>query len=369
MSTTRNRIIYQSEALVMSPISGAATGTNIIKLIEANASTEVTRKNVNVFGKAASIDRIIVDEPQVSVDFKYYLTDGENEAHLGFPIDGSTNILSNFLQNSGDVKNFFMVTSPEGVDAHNTNPNTGTYQYVNIGNAFINRYGIDLKVGDIPTASISAEASNIVFATGSSSGVRNPSVDISQTIPTQLTGNIVMPTINVTGDGAVSALRPGDIVLDFGSSSLDMGGAVMIGSTSASSKTSCHIDSFSLEVPIKRQPLKRIGNFFAFAKVVDLPIDVTLTASANLADIDAGSLIDLICAGSVKRTITATLYGPCDAGVGAPKMFFKMKGAILDSEAFKASIGQNKTVDFKFSAQVGAPNDTDNGIFVSGSYT
>ena len=53
----------------------------------------------------------------------------------------------------------------------------------------------------------------------------------------------------------------------------------------------------------------------------------------------------------------------CKAG---ELMVFEMKGATLDSQSMSASIGDNKTVDLTFSAQVGGPQDTDKGLFISG---
>ena len=44
-----------------------------------------------------------------------------------------------------------------------------------------------------------------------------------------------------------------------------------------------------------------------------------------------------------------------------------MKNATLDSQNFSSSIGDNKTVDLTFSAQVGGPEDTTAGIFMSGN--
>ena len=41
-----------------------------------------------------------------------------------------------------------------------------------------------------------------------------------------------------------------------------------------------------------------------------------------------------------------------------------MKNAILDTQSFSASIGDNKTVDLTFSSQVGGANDSENGIFL-----
>ena len=365
---SRNRIIYQSESLVTSLITGQSTGINIIKMTEASLSEEVSRKDVNIFGKLAAIDRPILEEPQVTLDFNYYLTDGENESKLGFPIDGNTNFLSGMLSNSsGANRNFYMITVPEGQDAHSINPNSSTNAIAGIGNAFVSKYTVDLKVGEIPTASLSADCSNVTFGYGTTGGVPNPAISVTGSVPTQIAGNIIMPTINVTGDGEVTVLRPGDIVLDFGNASLDMGGAILIGMTEADTLQSAHVNSVTIDVPMSRTPLSRIGNHFAFSKELDVPINVTLSATADMADISTGSLVNLICAGSTERDISITMYGPCEAG-SAPLLKYTLKGATLDSQSLSSSIGSNKSVDLKFTAQIGGANDTTKGLFVSGAY-
>lgn len=365
---SRTRTIYQSETLATSLISGQETGVNLIKITEASLSEEITRTDVNIFGKLAAIDRPILEEPQVTLDFNYYLTNGENEFNLGFPIDGTGNFLSGMLSNtSGSTRNFFMITVPEGFDANTLDPNATTNVIAGIGNAFISKYTVDLKVGEIPTASLSADCSNVTFQHGTTSGVPNPAISVTGSIPTQLTGMIELPTINVTGDGEVTVLRPGDIVLDFGTGSLDMGGAVLVGMDIADTLSSANVNSVSIDVPMGRTPLVRIGSHFAFSKELDVPINVTLSATADIADISSGSLVDLICAGSTERDITITMYGPCEEG-SAPLLKYTLRGATLDSQALSSSIGSNKSVDLKFTAQVGGANDVTKGLFVSGAY-
>lgn len=382
---SRNRTIYQSETLVTSVVTGQATGVNLIKLTDASASVEISRRDVNIFGKLAAIDRPILDEPQVTLDFNYYLTNGENESKLGFAIDGSTSFLSGQLSNStGANRNFFMVTVPEGQDAHGITPSGENYYIVGLGNAFISKYTVDAKVGEIPTASLSADCSNISFGyvsgyTGGNwigTGVKNPAIVFTGSVPESFTGAqgygvIGIPTINVTGDGDVTVIRPGDIVLDFDvagtAGDLDMGGAILEGTASAATKQSAHVNSITIDVPMSRTPLTRLGNHFSFSKELDVPINITLSATADLADISTGSLVDLICAGSEERDISVTLYGPCDAGT-TPMLKYTLKGATLDSQSLSSSIGSNKSVDLKFTAQIGGVNDQTKGLFVSGAY-
>ena len=44
-----------------------------------------------------------------------------------------------------------------------------------------------------------------------------------------------------------------------------------------------------------------------------------------------------------------------------------MKNASMDSQNLSSSIGDNKTVDLTFSAQIGGPQDATAGIFMSGN--
>ena len=67
------------------------------------------------------------------------------------------------------------------------------------------------------------------------------------------------------------------------------------------------------------------------------------------------------------HTLAFTLREPNQFGTGNIATIYTIKGAQLEGESFSSSIGDNKTVDLTFTAQVGGPEDTDNGIFISGS--
>ena len=47
---------------------------------------------------------------------------------------------------------------------------------------------------------------------------------------------------------------------------------------------------------------------------------------------------------------------------------YTLKGAKLDSQEFSSDIGSNKTVALTFTAQVGGPQDTARGLFISGQF-
>jgi hypothetical protein len=62
------------------------------------------------------------------------------------------------------------------------------------------------------------------------------------------------------------------------------------------------------------------------------------------------------------------LRKPDTAGAkkGRSQVAFMVKNAVLESESFSSSIGDNKSVDLSFTATVGGPEDITNGLFISG---
>ena len=47
---------------------------------------------------------------------------------------------------------------------------------------------------------------------------------------------------------------------------------------------------------------------------------------------------------------------------------YVLKGLKLDSQSFTSSIGDNKSVTLDFSAQIGGPEQSGMGVFMSGFY-
>ena len=172
----RNRVIYQSEALFVSS-TGGVNFQQMIRTQDVSHAIDVPRTDINEFGKLAALSREVVEPPTVSTDFTYYLTNGINESGLGFTVrglntDDATNCVSGLIGDDSDInkKNFYIVTSQEGVDASN---NTGSYatrntrpvSVIGVGNGFITDYTINAAVGDVPNAAVSIEASFILSTT------------------------------------------------------------------------------------------------------------------------------------------------------------------------------------------------------------
>ncbi len=373
----RNRVIYQSEGLfVSSGISATGTGAHLqLKRVQsANYSFEITRQDVNQFGQLARIDALVLQSPTVSLDLSYYLADGFNERALGFAVQtgaigGGVNFASGQMVSS-EGRNFYIVTSAEGIDL-NFDTATGVTAtsglsgkgVIGIGNGFITDYTLNAAVGDLPTVSVSIEGLGFNAATYSAlpnvTGVPSPAINPESGISVGLTVQLPAPG---TGDG-VTALRPGDITLNFGgftgtggtpTSNVDMTGAGSI-----------NIQSVSLSLPMSRTPIERLGSRFAFARVTDFPVTATMSVNALVNEVQARNLASMIDDGN-ERDITLTIKKP---GLTEEAVRYVFKAARLDSESYSSDIGSNKSVDITFSTQIGGPNDSVHGIFVSGANT
>ena len=362
---TRNRVIYQSEGLFISKeatSTGIADHEQLRRVQSANYSYTINRQDVNQYGELARIDSLVLEPPTVAVDFSYYLTDGFNERCLDFYVQTGTTAQGNFASGhltAGSGVNVYVVTSPEGEDLNAGDAYESTDRVIGIGNCYLSDYSIDLSVGSLPTASVSMEGANVRSsnAGGSPSNIQNPSVN--QADGTSFTASGValpVPTsgvgVGATG-GATTALRPGDITLD-----LDAFDTETISDVSGSA--SFHIQSATISVPLSRTPLDRLGSKFAFARTVDFPVVTTLSVSAIMNETDEANLSTLLEAAEKNVSITMKDSSAVEA------IRWDFKGALVESESWSSSIGANKSVDLTLTAQIGGPEDIQDGVFMSG---
>jgi hypothetical protein len=382
----RNRIIYQSEALYAgpSPATGYHYGTftpgqggssnvpnvntNLVKQIQrvqtANYSFTVDRTDVNQFGQLAAIDRVILTNPTVSLDFSYILANLANENNLGFTITTATggngvevSAISGLLNGTQDERNYFIRTVPEGNDAVGfTSTTSGNNGVIGIGNGFVSSYSTEGSVGNFPTTTINVEGLNMNFQQGTSGNfvpAVNPADGSSLANYYQLaTAAQNMGTSSASG---ISALRPGDVTLTIPQS--NVGGADV---------TTMNVQSYTLSFDLSRTPIEKLGNKFAFSRPIDFPLSVNLSVEAQITDLITGDLSVLVCDDSATYSPTITIKTPGCAADKDVVAQYKLKGAKLDSQEYSSDIGSNKTVTLTFSTQVGGPQDTSNGLFISG---
>jgi hypothetical protein len=415
---TRNRVIYQSEAVYVSQnasYSGDLTGTapgntaatwepNILdlnRIQSANYSFNITRQDVNQFGELAAIDRIITDTPTVSMDMSYVLANFTNEHRLGFTVAQSgaaasslTSCISGLIDSSTNAyqKDYFILTTKEGSDA-NELVNTGKYEsIIGLGNGFLTTYSTEASVGGLPTVSVGVEAMNMNFNTiptepevgaadngflmnGTAlSGVSGLNPAINPTDGTSVDKKIVLPVATGNASGAnaglISSLRPGDITISLGKDDSDGISSSTGGGTwdiAGGDIVDAHIQSYTLGFDLSRTPIQKLGTRFAFARPVDFPITASLSVDAVLADLTTGSISDLInCDSTYSAAIKMMDPTTCGTSTKEPVCIYIMKGLKIDSESFSSSIGDNKNITLDFSCQVGGPNQKGVGVFMSG---
>lgn len=421
----RTRVIYQSEAVYCSQdvaYNADQTAAGAIKQLSrvqsANYSFSVSRQDVNQFGNLAAIDQIITESPTVSLDTSYYLANLSNEHRLGFNVTASgattfSSCIGNVIDSTNNAyqKDYYMLTTKEGKDA-NENTTTGDFSHgasiIGIGNGFLNSYSTEGAVGGLPTVSIGVEGQNmnfvnlpftqgdvqvaagLRFAGGSSANAmtyisgENPAVSAVDGTGVNMKAALPAPLDDAsTSEGdQISTLRPGDITLTLAKQTAASNtSTTLFKSTEADnmvhpdyaggSITNAHIQSYTLNFDLGRSPIQKLGNKFAFARVVDFPISVSLSVEAVLSDLTTGSLADIINCDE-KFDARVTLKDPtCIVGGQAGRQAvvnYIAKGLKLEGQSFSSDIGSNKTVSLTFTSQVGGPDQYEHGVFMSGWY-
>lgn len=361
----RNRVIYQSEELYVAK-NATATGSSDHKALErvqsANYNFSITRQDVNQYGMLGSIDRLMLEAPSVGLDFSYYLTDGFNERALGFYVQTGAASAQGFLSGhliEGSGRNFYILTSSEGTDA-TANATSTANAVIGVGNAYLTNYTLDAAVGSIATVSVSFEACNIMAKDAVSGGAGGYSgfttAAISPADGVKLTSATALPAAS-TGVSSVTALRPGDVTLDI--SAFNPSGLANL----TTGVDGVHIQSLSMNIPLSRTPIQRLGTKFPFARSADFPVVATLSVSAIVNEVKAANLADIV-ADIAEKDVTITFK---DQDGTTNRAVYTFKGCTLDSQSFSSSIGANKTVELTFSTQMGAPSDTGRGVLMSGS--
>ena len=87
-----------------------------------------------------------------------------------------------------------------------------------------------------------------------------------------------------------------------------------------------------------------------------------MTIEASCSDMKNFDLSTLIADDSATYTAGFYILRPGESAKQA--VGYRIVGANLDSEALSSSIGDNKTVTFNMTAQVGGPSDSTAGLFI-----
>ena len=363
---------------------GNALGNNLIRPLfrvqSFSDSFDNTIENVNQLGQATAIAKIANSAPTPTFDFTYFTNDGLNESILGFPVGlrngtvsgnetGLFNCLSGILDGTQDSKNYFAQFVPEGNSQIGSTvlANSGSF-VVSLSNGFITNYELSASVGSFMESTVSVEGSNYVV-NSNSTGNTSPAVNPAD--GTKITGwEFDLPSVNQSSTGAGGnsvtpvVIKQGGIKLNVDSLTGAFG--VDIGRS--------NLNSFTVSVPVPRDPLERLGNDFVFARQVQTPVDGTVSFDFSATDFQTGALFDLF-KGTTASEFNFSIVTSAVTGFGTSKPVDKdvfavvVRGATFESENNSLDIGSARNGSVTFQVPLGTKDETGKGIFFSGAVT
>lgn len=187
MPQTRNVVRYGSAGLFLTDSPGSKPEEESVYFLNrvqsVDFSISVNRQNLKQIGSENFIDRKIVSEPDISLNFDYLLTDGYEENVLGLNVfpgpleytdyygirDASFDFtqMGTIYNNIREDKNAFLVVGPEGFELMGGKSNRNSYSgydAIGFGNTFITNYSVQAAVGSLARASVSMKCSDAVYS-------------------------------------------------------------------------------------------------------------------------------------------------------------------------------------------------------------
>ncbi len=357
-----NRLLYSSQALFAVPgISGAALTTphQLHRVLSINHGDAVTRQDVNQFGQRASIDRVIVEAPTVSMDISYLVTNAYNESVLGLYVNptgtaagSELSALTHLIDYSRDEQNYFIKVVPDGQDA---NLYSGVGGVIAVGNGSLGSYSVEARVGGFPTASARLAGLNIEY-TLNSGVISNPALNTLNGAPLS-SETITIPNASQGLVDQISAVRPGDLAFDL---------------PSVFGLDSYALQSFSITLDMNRESLRELGTSFRYANELNFPMNASVSMEVLVRDLASARLANYLCADDEVnldfklRSPLCTSGQPATATDAQNVMVYSLRGAKYDGTTFNNGIGNGETATITYTVSIGGPNDLVHGLYLFG---
>jgi hypothetical protein len=399
---SRNRIIYQNEAIYAGPsiktgiTTGVLKGFHILKKIDnviaANYGINVSRQDIMQLGSQGIVSRPIFSSPILDLQFSYNFDGFGNETKLGFTTNFTTGnnnaprfsdnfsvaLLSGFvsIDRGRDKRDFYIALADEGEDVYAgdvdspkgndlttltgiISKNSPTFDILNFQNCYLTKYGMTLKVSEFVTCNLSYLCENMmVFSSGS--GVNVFTIDRQTRSPVKTGINLVIPKYSRNNESVLLS-NASTLSITANTSADDP-----ISSGLGFSFTDAKFNSFQFEIGLERYPLNSISSKMPVDQVVKFPVIATFSAAGIQGDAFSGDFlsffnkdknIDLSL--SMKRTLANNPKGDLNS-------LISIKKATLNSVFFDSAIGSNKS--FTIQGQVDLDDaDLSKGIFFSGA--
>jgi len=431
----QQRVIYNCQALYVGP--APETGYNFISYTGGNPtnddsnvyqklnllhsidriqsvsySIDAPHTNINQINKRGMVAREIINYPTVDLNFNYLLCGTKNEARIGlnvnyplfnYPFVGepyyadnqNVSLLSGFFEPNKkrtfqrtwqefpvhqyrDCRNIYVAVNQEGRDIDQSyfkenfteadlyqgiDPNAPNYHIISFGNCYLSSYSTNGAVGSFASASASYTAYNIGFDL-SGSGFMAPDIE---TKSGTLRNDSKVSIPRVLAQEGYSALKAGDIKIttdSFSGLGVDF--------------DKLHLQSYSIEVNLNKQPLENMGYKFPVDNRPTCPVFANLELNGVVESGNSGSLVDLVSINSgynftIKvdpTSCTGSTAAPINAGAipinrNDEALRYSFVGAKLENFGYDTAIGSNKVFSASFNVEID-PDDRSKGFFISG---
>jgi hypothetical protein len=215
-------------------VQGTGGNTQLELIQSADVDFAVSRQDVFEFGNLYAVDNIQVEPPTVSLNFSYALSSGNGVTPTNASKLGMDNF-DTFLNEQG--RNY-------GISGAGT---------LVITSGIVKSYSVEGSVGNIPTVSVSVDATNATYTAG------NP---------------IFKGTAGFSGTNTVATIiQPKDI-------------SVQIGILAQGSNASYEARSFTFALDIPRNKINKLGTLTPIANILSGPPKVTVDAEIILNGTD-----------------------------------------------------------------------------------
>lgn len=273
---------------------------------EVSFGFSVERENLKQLGSQDSVDDTINRQPDVKLDIKYNFSPTyANEELLGINYNLDYKPRESILTTlAGKSYNFYLYNHPdqegeaisyikEISEPGGPFPNLG--EVVSIGNAYLTDYKINFAVGSVPTTQISFDCSNILMELYETEFLQSPAINLESGNNSGVGRFDLSKTRyldeNKYGDvydldrSQIETSYPYDI--EFVINDLDIGGQRL-------NFKNHRLNSFDLNVPIKRANTYKLGSDYVCDRRIEFPINASLRFSSLVSSYEAGFISGLI---------------------------------------------------------------------------
>lgn len=418
MPQLRNAIRYNAAGLFLTDSPAIQPDSEDIhffnRVQSADISVSVNRQDIKHIGSENFLDRKIVSEPQINVDFSYFPTDGHEENVLGLNIaSGHAPVSGTIYKGLREDKSAFFVIGEEPFDLTGYAAKPGKFKgctAIGLGNCYLTDYSISASVGSVTQASASMVCSNInyqcveghtweeileligalldqndenqddfirfqddgrivingVQENTELKGMKIPSLDLVDR-GAELTGTgLVFDPILY--NSAAAALAPGGIKVKL--ENLNVGGPLLSGEfTGACLMGHVNLESFNINVPFSREDLYGFSSMHAYGRKMIYPQLGTVSFELTSSAFQSGEFFDILC-DDREYKIEILLNNQCS---------FSCLGSANKDTFMRLIVDNAKFNDYSISNEVGPgvskvscnfsfAMSRDQGFYMSGSY-